>query len=186
MVTSKKPKTIDEELMLSAVKASVQACFGGWRTMTVSSFVENIFQQNIKLQDTNGNNPLNLKKKGVNDNNRSESRKAVKFIVSFCENEEELLKLVSLKNVSDVTLERMKAGKELGNKLEGRVRAWCNENLTVKKKQLKLGALGKDVIKNKKEVFHFKVAHREPWNGVKQMMMDKFKKDKENANESEK
>lgn len=186
MVISKKPQNATEELMLGAVKASVKACFGEWRSMTVSSFVENIFQQNIKLQDTHGNNPLNVRKKSVNDNNPSESRKAVKFIVSFCENEEELLKLLSLKNVSSVTLERMKAGRELGNKLEGRVRAWCNENVNVKNKQLKLGALGKSVIKNKTEVFHFKVAHREPWNGVKKMMMDKFKEDNEKSNESEK
>lgn len=186
MVVSKQPRDMFDLMMRNSVKASVTGCFGEWRTMTVSSFVQNIFQQNVKLEATNGKNPLKLKKTGVNDNNPSESRKAVKFIASFCQNEEEYLQLVSLKNISDVFLERMKAARVLGNKLEERVKAWCDENVTKKKplKLVKLGALGKNIIKSDLKIFHFKVAHKEQWNEVKKLMMNKFDEDNEKANES--
>lgn len=179
------PKNLREKMMLASVKLSAKGCFENWRKSLISSFVEDLFVQKVKLQDTQGTNPLGLKKRNQSDNNPSESKKAVKFIVSFCENENEYDQLVGLKNVSELsTKDRRKAGAELGEELAARAKEWHKKEFG-KEIKMKLGPLGK-MIKDNTDKFHFQVAHRQQWAGIRLMMRNKFAKDKENAKESEK
>lgn len=183
---SNEPKDLSEKMILASVKLSAKGCFENWRQSTITSFVEDLFIQKVQLKNTKGKNPLDLKKRNQSDNNPSEAKKAVKFIVSFCENIDEYDQLVGLKNVSELSsTDRRNAGRKLGKELTKRAEAWYKKEYG-KEKKLKLGPVGKEIVKDKHDVFHFKVAHREQWSGIRIMMTDKFKKDKENAKESEK
>jgi hypothetical protein len=171
-------------IMVGRVKASAPACMINWRKQTIASLLEDAVNQNVIFsRKPKGNkNPLGLPHHTTSDkvskNSWQESRGAVKFLASFCENMDEYAFYTGDKRITknDSLSERTIFARTLGEMLEGRVHEYIKESSIKVKNDIEIGWIYRNLVeKGDKKCFRIKIAKTDSWDTIKKQMVKKIK-----------
>ena len=165
-------------------RSGAQKDFSDYGQLSIVEFVKRVYTNECKLF-LHDKNPLKVE--GKNKNTISESCKFTKFLVSFCENENEYADLTGdgrdmKKEWKEGRISKLNNhGKTLGELLQGRVNAWEPPKDLLKGngswKNAKCGRFPKKFITQKisEKDFHCSIAFK-TWPQIKDKMGKHFKK----------
>lgn len=181
-------KNVNTVLGRGECRSGARKDFSDYGQLSIVAFVKRVYTNECKLF-LDHKNPLKVKGK----NTPSESCKFTKFLVSFCENENEYEDLTGdgrdmKKEWKEGRISKLNNhGKILGELLQGRVNAWDPPKDLLKDdeswKNAKCGRFSKKFItKNiSTQDFHCSIAFLKTWPQIKDKMGKHFKELKEKA-----